>query len=114
MDTGSGFVHIARDGFDDWVLGVENGLAIPETVMGDGVFADHVPLLGGNHVLSESGGYRGTKTANALWLRNITLSSLLLQRTDLRTPQWFISMENNGLRETAIKAIGRLHFIRVG
>ena len=46
MDTGSGFVHIAPGhGFDDWVLGVENGLAIPETVMGDGVFADHVPLL---------------------------------------------------------------------
>ena len=118
MDTGSGFVHIAPGhGFDDWVLGVENGLAIPETVMGDGVFADHVPLLGGNHVFkADQVVIEELKSANALLASgNIQHSYPHSWRSKApliyrNTPQWFISMESNGLRETAIKAIRETAF----
>ena len=85
--------------------------------MGNGVFADHVPLLGGNHVFK----------ADPLVIEELKSASALLAAGNIQhsyphswrskapliyrnTPQWFISMEINGLRETAIKAVGETAF----
>ncbi len=51
MDTGSGFVHIAPGhGSDDWELGIASGIAVPDTVGGDGLYYNDVPIFAGVHV----------------------------------------------------------------
>ena len=113
MKTGSGFVHIAPGhGFDDWELGNKHGLSVPETVLGDGLFAEHVPLFGGNHVFK----------ADVLVIEKLKEVGCLLAAGEIQhsyphswrskaplifrnTPQWFISMEINHLREKALNAI---------
>jgi len=118
METGSGFVHIAPGhGFDDWVLGMENGLPVPETVMDDGLFADHVPLLAGNHVYkADPVVIEELKTAEALVAAgqiNHSYPHSWRSKAPLifrNTPQWFISMDSDGLRDKAMKAIDETAF----
>ena len=115
MDQGTGFVHIAPGhGADDFELGRAQGLEIPHTVDGDGVFLPHVPL-----VRRPAGLYRRRArrvTANAAKIMAaLDAAGTLLAKGKLRhsyphswrskaplifrnTPQWFISMETNGLR----------------
>ena len=118
MDTGSGFVHIAPGhGFDDWVLGVENGLAVPETVLGDGLFADHVPLFGGQHVYKVDGSVIEELTSGKSLLASGKIvhsyphswrsKAPLIFRN---TPQWFISMDLDGLRDKSLAAIEQTKF----
>ena len=119
MDTGSGFVHIAPGhGADDWELGIKHGLPIPETVGGDGLFFDHVPLFAGKHVFkANSDVVEALTQAGALVASGKLVHSYphswrskapLIFRN---TPQWFISMEKTGLREAALKAIDETRFI---
>ena len=50
-EAGTGFVHIAPGhGEDDWHLGMAHGVAVPDTVAGDGTYYDHVPLFAKKHV----------------------------------------------------------------
>ena len=113
MKTGSGFVHIAPGhGFDDWELGNKHGLSVPETVLGDGLFAEHVPLFGGNHVfkadvlviekLKEAGCLLAAGKIQHSYPHSWRSKAPLIFRN---TPQWFISMEINHLREKALNAI---------
>ena len=113
MKTGSGFVHIAPGhGFDDWELGNKHGLSVPETVLGDGLFAEHVPLFGGNHVfkadvlviekLKEVGCLLAAGKIQHSYPHSWRSKAPLIFRN---TPQWFISMEINHLREKALNAI---------
>ena len=118
METGSGFVHIAPGhGFDDWVLGVKHGLPVPETVLGDGLFAEKVPLFGGNHVfktdhlvieeLKTVGCLLASGTIQHSYPHSWRSKAPLIFRN---TPQWFISMESDNLRQKALKAIGETNF----
>ena len=113
METGSGFVHIAPGhGFDDWELGNKHGLSVPETVLDDGLFAEHVPLFGGNHVfkadvlvieqLKEAGCLLAAGKIQHSYPHSWRSKAPLIFRN---TPQWFISMEINHLREKALNAI---------
>jgi len=112
-DQGTGFVHIAPGhGEDDWKLGVANGITIPETVADNGTYYEHVPMFAGQHVF---------KVAPEI-LKAMTQAGALLAHGKLvhsyphswrskaplifrNTPQWFISMDTNGLRDKALKAI---------
>ncbi|MEE2745789.1 MAG: isoleucine--tRNA ligase [Pseudomonadota bacterium] len=118
METGSGFVHIAPGhGSDDWVLGKENGLQVPETVLGDGLFADHVPIFGGQHVfktdplvkaeLESVGCLIGFGKIQHSYPHSWRSKAPLIFRN---TPQWFISMESDNLREKALDAIESTSF----
>ena len=118
METGSGFVHIAPGhGFDDWELGNKHGLSVPETVLGDGLFAEHVPLFGGNHVfkadvlviekLKEAGCLLAAGKIQHSYPHSWRSKAPLIFRN---TPQWFISMEINHLREKALNAIEETAF----
>ncbi|MBM3515095.1 MAG: class I tRNA ligase family protein, partial [Alphaproteobacteria bacterium] len=50
-EQGTGFVHIAPGhGEDDYILGRDVGLPIPDTVDGEGKYFEHVPLFAGQHV----------------------------------------------------------------
>ncbi len=119
-ETGTGFVHIAPGhGEDDFFLGKKWGIEVPETVGEDGRFLDRVPLFAGRTVYTP---YGKPGDANNAVLSAIALKGGLLARGSLThsypcswrskaplifrtTPQWFISMERNALRETALKAI---------
>jgi len=85
---------------------------------GDGTFLPHVPLFAGIHVYkSDEQLAKALDEAGALLHRGRLLHSYphswrskapLIFRT---TPQWFISMEINGLREVALKAIEATRFV---
>jgi isoleucyl-tRNA synthetase len=118
METGTGFVHVAPGhGADDWELGIANGIAVPETVGGDGLYFDHVPLFAGIHVFkADDAVIEALEGAGALLAKGKIRHSYphswrskapLIFRN---TPQWFISMDTGDLRETALKAIGDTDF----
>ncbi len=119
IDTGSGFVHIAPGhGADDWELGMANGIAVPDTVDASGLFMDHVPMFSGKHVFKVNGDIiEALKEAGALVASGkLTHSYPHSWRSKAplifrNTAQWFISMEADGLREKALKAIDATRFV---
>ncbi|MDG4577287.1 MAG: isoleucine--tRNA ligase [Defluviicoccus sp.] len=126
IETGSGFVHIAPShGADDWELGQRHGLPVPDLVGGDGVFLEHVPLFAGRTVLTPAG---KDGDANGAVLAALGEAKALLAAGKLvhsyphswrskaplifrNTPQWFISMERTGLRESALAAVDATRFV---
>ncbi len=125
-EDGTGFVHIAPGhGEDDFNLGQKNGIAVPQTVGEDGLFYAHVPLFAGLSVYTADG---KEGTANEGVIAKLLEAGALLARGKLvhaypcswrskaplifrNAPQWFISMESRGLRETALKAIDATRFV---
>jgi isoleucyl-tRNA synthetase len=125
-EQGTGFVHIAPGhGSDDWALGRDNGIEIPQTVDGAGHFYDHVPLLAGA-VVYDADGKPGD--ANGKVIKFLAEAGQLLHKGRLKhsyphswrskaplifrnTSQWFISMETNDLRKKALKAIDDTRFV---
>ncbi len=126
MDQGTGFVHIAPGhGQDDWELGLTNGLEVPHTVDSSGLYLPHVPLFAGAAVYDQKG---KPGDANGRVIAAIEGVGGLLHRGKLRhsyphswrskaplifrnTPQWFISMETNDLREKALTALDNTRFV---
>ncbi len=119
IDTGTGFVHIAPGhGADDWELGMKHGVPVPETVDGDGRFFAHVPMFAGKHVfdvnaevvdvLKGLGALLASGTLVHSYPHSWRSKAPLIFRN---TAQWFISMENTGLRDTALKAIDKTRFV---
>ncbi|HKF70839.1 MAG TPA: isoleucine--tRNA ligase [Stellaceae bacterium] len=123
---GTGFVHIAPGhGVDDFELGHANGLEVPQTVAGDGTYYPHVPLFAGAVVYKPNG---KPGDANERVLAAIDAAGGLLARSKLthsyphswrskaplifrNTPQWFISMETNSLRQNALQAIADTEWV---
>ena len=133
-DAGTGFVHIAPGhGEDDWHLGRQHGIPVPETVMPDGTYHPSTPIFAGMQVLAQG---KPTKTGPGKYYSPIAKPVIeamksvgallhhgkiehsyphswrskapLIYRT---TPQWFISMEKNDLRAKALKAIDDTRFV---
>jgi isoleucyl-tRNA synthetase len=125
-DQGTGLVHIAPGhGADDWELGQANGLPVPDTVGPDGIYLPNVPLFAGRAVYRRDG---KPGDANEAVLSAIEAAGGLLARGTLvhsyphswrskaplifrNTPQWFISMAANGLRDKALKAIAETRWV---
>jgi isoleucyl-tRNA synthetase len=125
-DAGTGLVHIAPNaGMDDWLLGREHGIPVIDTVGPDGVYLDSVPLFAGRRVYMPNG---KPGDANAAVIAAIEAAGGLLARGTLvhsyphswrskaplifrNTPQWFISMETNGLRAKALEAINETRWV---
>ncbi|MBT5263329.1 MAG: isoleucine--tRNA ligase [Rhodospirillaceae bacterium] len=119
VDQGTGIVHIAPGhGADDFELGRSNDLEVPHTVADDGHFHDHVPLVAGLHVLkdnvkiaeiiAEAGGLLGLGSIKHSYPHSWRSKAPLIFRN---TPQWFISMETNDLRDVALQAIKDTRFV---
>ena len=117
-EQGTGFVHIAPGhGAEDFDLGREYGIEVPDTVGPDGVYYPHVPHFAGHHVFKAHGPVIETLTEHGGLLAHGKIvhsyphswrsKAPLIFRN---APQWFISMEKNGLRETALKAIDQTAF----
>ncbi|MCZ6607701.1 MAG: class I tRNA ligase family protein, partial [Alphaproteobacteria bacterium] len=119
MDAGTGIVHVAPGhGAEDFTLGVKHGIDVPDTVDGDGLFVDQVPLFAGRHVFKVDGDVvEALKDAGRLLAAGrITHSYPHSWRSKAplifrNTPQWFISMDKTGLRDKALKAIGETRFV---
>ena len=118
VEQGTGFVHTAPGhGAEDFELGRAHGLEMPRTVDDDGLFHDHVPLFAGQHVYKVDGAVADAlNDAGGLLARGRLVHSYphswrskkpLIFRT---TPQWFIGMARNGLRDKALAAIESTSF----
>ncbi|MDH3739326.1 MAG: class I tRNA ligase family protein, partial [Alphaproteobacteria bacterium] len=125
-ETGTGFVHIAPShGEDDYRLGLEHGLPVPDMVDEDGSYFDHVPLFAGMVVLTDEG---KDGNANGGVIKALIDAGQLLAKGSLRhsyphswrskaplifrnTAQWFISMDTNDLRDKALAAIDDTRFV---
>ncbi len=119
-DQGTGFVHIAPGhGDDDFVLGRQHDLEVPDTVGPDGTFNSWVPLFAGLHVykaddrvceeLQKAGALLGRKEFVHSYPHSWRSKAPLIFRA---TPQWFIRMDGEGrIRVKALKAIEETHFV---
>ena len=122
MEQGTGFVHVAPGhGAEDFELGARHGIEVPRTVDGEGRYYPEVPLFAGKHVFKVDGEIAAALAdAGALLARGRIRHSYphswrskapLIFRN---TPQWFISMDANELRKTALRAIDEVRWVPAG
>lgn len=119
VDTGTGAVHTAPGhGQEDYQAGLHYGLEIANPVGPNGCFLPDTPLFAGLHVLK----------ANPQVIAVLKERDLLLHAAEIQhsyphcwrhktpvifraTPQWFISMDKNGLREQALNDIRNTQWV---
>ncbi len=112
-DAGTGCVHTAPDhGLDDFSVSNKYGIGTLNYILDNGVFRDDVELFAGQHVykVDEAVNQVLTEQGRLMSCGKITHSYAHCWRTKTpliyrATPQWFISMEQNGLLEKAKSAI---------
>ena len=118
LEQGTGIVHIAPGhGDDDYNLGIKNGVDIIQTVQDDGKYNNHAKGFEGEHIYKVDGKISDKLNELTKLLFKGTLrhsyphswrsKAPLIYRN---TPQWFISMEKNQLRDTALKSIDETIF----
>ena len=118
-EAGTGAVHTAPGhGQDDYIVGMKYGLPIDNPVGADGVFLATTELFAGEHVFN----------ANAHVLEVLESKGKLVHHHALlhsyphcwrhktpiifrATPQWFIAMNKNKLREQALSEVKRVAWI---
>ena len=118
-ENGTGLVHIAPGhGQDDYIAGLEYNLEVFNPVNDKGVFIESLELFGGIHV----------RKANEPILNELTSKNSLLHhekynhsyphcwrfKTPLifrATPQWFISMDKNNLRNKIHKSLDQVKWL---
>ena len=119
LDAGTGAVHTAPGhGVEDYIVGRRYDLPVDNPVGGDGRFLPDTPLFAGQHVLQ----------ANDKVIEVLKARGMLVQEARLRhsyphcwrhktpiifraTPQWFIGMEQRGLRASALREIGAVKWM---
>lgn len=119
IETGTGAVHTApAHGMEDYVAGMKYQLPLENPVADDGCFTATTPLFAGMHVAKSN-----EKIIDELRERGSLIHQESLRhsyphcwrhKTPLifrATPQWFISMDKNGLRQKALEAIERVEWI---
>ncbi len=118
-DAGTGAVHTAPDhGVDDFNVGRTYGLATLNLIDDDGIFTAAAGEFAGEHVYkTDERVIEVLKQRKALLsLNKIVHSYAHCWRTKTpliyrATPQWFISMTENGLLESALDAVGKVQWI---
>ena len=118
LEQGTGIVHIAPGhGDDDYSLGIKNGIDIIQTVQDDGRYNHHAKGFEGEHIykvdekiaekLKEFSKLLFKGTLRHSYPHSWRSKAPLIYRN---TPQWFISMEKNNLRNIALKSIDETIF----
>ncbi|HEX6012530.1 MAG TPA: isoleucine--tRNA ligase, partial [Geminicoccaceae bacterium] len=119
-EQGTGLVHVAPShGEDDFLLGQEYGLNVPDTVAEDGTYTDQVPGFAGIHVFKAAEPVIGALagTGNLLARGKLVHSYPHSWRSKAplifrATAQWFIPMDGQGrLRDKALAAIDATRFV---
>ncbi len=118
-EAGTGFVHTAPGhGQEDFEVGLAHDIEVPFTVDDDGTYYAHVPLFAGEHVykvhdhvceeLTKVGALLARDTLVHSYPHSWRSKAPLIYRN---TPQWFISMSENGLRAKALAAIDDVRWV---
>jgi isoleucyl-tRNA synthetase len=113
METGTGLVHTAPGhGLDDFYVCQKFGIKAESVVSEGGLYHENVPLFAGKHIFKvENEVLQALSDAQALLFKAAIRHSYphswrskapLIFRT---TPQWFIGMDNTGLRQKALDEI---------
>jgi isoleucyl-tRNA synthetase len=118
-DAGTGAVHTAPGhGQDDYVVGMRNGLPVDNPVDSNGVFLANTEFFAGEHVFNANEHVvEVLKEKGALAHHEAILHSYphcWRHKTPIifrATPQWFISMDKNKLREQALNEVKRVQWI---
>ncbi|HEY3645025.1 MAG TPA: isoleucine--tRNA ligase, partial [Gammaproteobacteria bacterium] len=119
LDAGTGAVHTAPGhGIEDFGLGIQYKLKIDNPVDGNGIYLPNTPIFAGEHVFK----------ANDHVVQVLRDHGMLLHHEPFRhsyphcwrhkspvifraTPQWFIGMDQNGLRQAAMDEIKKVKWI---
>ncbi|MGB5179857.1 MAG: isoleucine--tRNA ligase [Gammaproteobacteria bacterium] len=112
-EAGTGAVHTAPGhGQDDFVVGSRYGLPVDNPVDSHGCFLPDTEFFAGEHVFAANGHVievlKGKGTLLHEQMVRHSYPHCWRHKTPIifrATPQWFISMGQNGLREAALKAI---------
>lgn len=119
LEAGTGCVHTAPGhGREDYEIGLQYGLDVYSPVDDHGRFTDDVAHFAGKFVfeanpainarLRESGALLAEDTVEHAYPHCWRCKQPVIFRA---TPQWFISMEKNGLRQAALREIDRVSWI---
>ncbi len=119
MDSGTGCVHTApAHGPDDYVIGQAYRLPLINPVLANGCYAPDVPLFAGMNV----------RKVNATIVDTLRDKQTLLFSEDIQhsyphcwrhktpvifraTPQWFIAMDKNGLRQKLLDQLDKVQWV---
>ncbi len=119
LEAGTGAVHTAPGhGQEDYIVGIKYKLKIDNPVSSAGTFVKGTSLFEGQHVFK----------ANESVIEVLKAKNMLVHEEAIRhsyphcwrhktpiifraTPQWFISMDQKGLRDAALKAIDAVSWI---
>ena len=119
VEAGTGNVHTApAHGLDDYIIAERYRLSLESPVDARGVFHENTALVGGQYVFKAN-----ESIMVALADSGHLLHSAVVQHSYphcwrhktplifLATVQWFISMDQNGLRQMALTAIKKIQWI---
>ena len=118
-DSGTGCVHTAPGhGQEDFVVGKEYGLEVANPVGANGVFVPGTEIFEGEHVFKANDHViEVLKEHNALMHHhayNHSYPHCWRHKTPIifrATPQWFVSMDEKGLREKSLEQIKQTRWI---
>lgn len=118
LEAGTGAVHTAPGhGQEDYVVGQRYGLETSHPVNPDGRFQDDTPYFAGEQVLEANQHVIEVLREHNALVHNETFAHSYphcwRHKTPLifrATPQWFINMDKERLRETALAALPGINF----
>ncbi len=118
-DAGTGAVHTAPDhGVEDFHAGAGYGIGTLGLVDDNGIFKDHTELFAGEHVykVDEKVIEVLDQHKRLVYKKSFRHSYPHCWRTKTplifrATPQWFISMDKNGLKKGALEAVKGVRWI---
>ncbi|ROH89447.1 isoleucine--tRNA ligase [Stagnimonas aquatica] len=119
LDAGTGLVHTApAHGVEDYGVGKLYGLPVDNPVGSNGVFIAGTPLVAGLHARKAEEPILAALEASGALLHKATITHSYphcwRHKTPLifrATPQWFISMDKEGLRAQALSEIAATQWI---
>ncbi|MCE9685284.1 isoleucine--tRNA ligase [Shewanella sp. AS16] len=118
-DAGTGIVHTAPGhGQDDFVVGQKYGLEVANPVGDNGVYKPDTEIFAGQHVFKANDNVVALLKEKGTLLHHVayrhSYPHCWRHKTPIifrATPQWFISMDNHGLRAQALKEIDNTQWI---
>jgi isoleucyl-tRNA synthetase len=118
-ESGTGCVHTApAHGVDDFNVGKEYGIDVYNPVGGNGVYLEDTPLFAGQHVFKANKPIvEHLESVGALQYQanyEHSYPHCWRHKTPIifrATPQWFISMDENGLRNASLDEIKQTQWI---
>ena len=118
-DAGTGCVHTApAHGLEDFQIGKDYGLEVYNPVGGNGVYLPGTPVFEGQHIFKANDAIVEELAARGILLChrpfNHSYPHCWRHKTPIifrATPQWFVSMEKQGLLEGAKAAVDEVSWV---